>query len=54
MATRNFFYFFQIRLQFEKVKKDYSKASKSNPHVMLAIPIKAIATKAMKFDDVKI
>jgi len=40
-------------VQFEKIKTAYSKASKSNPQVMLATPIKPIAAKTMKFDDVK-
>jgi len=31
----------------------YSEASKSNPHVMLAMPMNAVAAKAMKVDDVK-
>ena len=32
----------------------YSEASKSNPQVILATPMKPVATKAMKFDDVNI
>ena len=35
------------------VETVYSEASKSSPQVMLATPMKHVAAKAMKFDDVK-
>jgi len=54
MQPKNHFLFltlFKNYSAFQRNRTGYSEASKSNPQVMLATPMKPIAAKAMKLSE---